>query len=181
MKVIVLVPNVVRNYVNSFPETTQNAYKYFNYDNRVVDERADKRFDNKAPYRGPEDLINSDYDTVVTYARTLVNPILAKYSPNVACEDALHMAIKSFDRGIYDGKINASKFQVLLDTLKQPQKMAAKKEKEAPKKAPLKTIRIKVDPKAVPMDTSVRRHRMETRSAPGGTRVVKQKGRYTVI
>ena len=180
MKVIVLVPNVVRNYIASFPETTQNAYKYFNYDNRVVNERAERRFDAKTPYKGPEDLSNQDYDTIVAYAKSLMNPILAKYSHQVACEDALHMSIKSYNRGIYDGKVNASKFQVLLDVLKQPQRMATKKEKE-PKKAPAKTIRVKVDPGKVPQYTKVLKHRIDTRKSGPGTRLVKQKGQFTVI
>jgi len=117
MNVTILVPRVVQGFISQFPETTNNAYKYFNYDKRVVNERAETRFDHQAQYKGPEDLTDQDYGTIVAYAKSLVNPMLAKYSPLVACEDALHMAIRSYDRGIYDGKINASKYDVLLNTM----------------------------------------------------------------
>jgi hypothetical protein len=121
MNIILLAPKVAQNYIGQFPETTNNAYKYFNYDNRVVNERAETRFDHQAQFKGPEELTNQDYDTILSYAKTLFNPILEKYSHSVACEDALMMAIRSYDRGIYDGKINASKYNLLLATMKNPQ------------------------------------------------------------
>lgn len=146
MNVMILVPKVVQGFISQFPETTNNAYKYFNYDHRVVNERAETRFDHQAQYKGPEDLTDQDYSTIVSYAKSLVNPILAKYSPHVACEDALHLAIRSYDRGIYDGKINASKYSVLLNAMERipqgpvslPLPVMAKKDKKAPedKKVP---------------------------------------------
>ena len=112
MNIIQIVPRVVQNYIGQFPEVRHNAYNYFNYDRRIINERVN-RHDQKPPYKGPEDFNNMDYDALVTYAKTLINPILAKYSMDVAQEDALHMAIRSFGNGFFDGKINASKFGVL--------------------------------------------------------------------
>lgn len=113
MRLILLVPNVIKNYTDRFPEVSNNAYKYFNYDNRVVEERVD-RGDQKPLYKGPEDLCDGDYASLVAHAKTLINPILVKYGYTVACEDALNLAVRSFQNGNFDGKINANKFAVLL-------------------------------------------------------------------
>jgi hypothetical protein len=145
METIVLIPKVIKNYIGQFPETMHNAYRYFNYDNRVVNERAETRFDTQACYKGPEDLTNDDYDNIVKYAKTLCNPILMKYSPKVAYEDALHTAIKSFNRGIYDGKINASKYGVLLTTMLQPEPMQMPvKQLPMPMMNPIQTVMAKL-------------------------------------
>ena len=66
MKLMILVPRVVQSFISQFPETTNNAYKYFNYDRRVFNEWAETRFDVQAQYKGPEDLTDNDYDTIVT-------------------------------------------------------------------------------------------------------------------
>jgi hypothetical protein len=118
MNLIILVPNVVRRYIASFPEVTNNAYSYFNYDNRVVEERV-QRGDTKRMYQGPQDFSDVEYNSLVSFAQQKVDPILAKYSVNVACEDALHMAIRSFNNGLFDGKVNASRYNVLLGALKE--------------------------------------------------------------
>jgi hypothetical protein len=118
MNLILLVPRVIKSFIANFPEVTNNAYKYFNFDHRVVDERV-QRFDSKPPYRGPNALTDMDYGSLLSFAKASINPILAKYSMNVACEDALHMAIRSFANGMYDNKINASRFVSLLGELKK--------------------------------------------------------------
>ena len=111
-----MVPRVVQGYIARLPEVTNNAYNYFNYDHRIIDERVD-RHDTQSCYRGPNKLADADYDSLVKYAATIVNPILLKYSPKVANEDALSTAIKSFQQGMFDGKINANKYNVLLDAM----------------------------------------------------------------
>ena len=154
MNLILIIPKVVQRYIASFPETTNNAYDYFNYDNRVVEERV-PRGDRHTPYIGPQDLTDKDYGTVVAYAEQLINPILVKYSKSIACEDALHLAIRSCNNGFFDGKIDASKFLVLLGALKEKFGIEqdetenyrhAGKGKALPKKespAPAKSIRVK--------------------------------------
>lgn len=118
MNIIVLVPKVVNRYIASFPEVTNNAYKYFNYDNRVVEERV-PRGDRRIPYLGPNDFTDVDYDALVQAAKRSINGTLARYSMDVACEDALHTVIKSFGSGQFDGKVNASRYSVLLCELKK--------------------------------------------------------------
>ena len=160
MKLILLVPKVVQNYINQFPEVRHNAYKYFNYDNTVVDERVN-RHDAKLPYKDADDFSASDYQSLLTSAKTIINPILAKYSSDVAYEDALHMAIRSYNNGLFDGKVNAGRFSVLKKALATPiVPMApcpcgvmAKKEKEKEKKV-LKPIQVKqlgLTPKGTPV------------------------------
>lgn len=184
MNIMILVPRVVRSYISQFPETTNNAYKYFNYDRRVVDERAEHRFDTVRAYKGPEDLTDQDYDAIVSYARGLVNPMIDKYSHDVACEDALHMAIRSYDRGLYDGKINASKYGVLLKALKQPLQvpiampsmvMSAKKKEEEPKSEEPVVIPRYIQKKLKIEDAPLRYRK---RTAP---RIVTQPGKGVII
>ena len=145
MKMILLVPKVVQNFKSQFPEVRHNAYKYFNYDNRVVDERVE-RFDNQQPYKNADDFCDADYDSLVKYAKTLINPILLKYSDKVAAEDALSLAIRSFNRGSFDGKVNAGRYEVLLKAMSPQMAIAipvmAKKKKEK-KEKPAKPVAVK--------------------------------------
>ena len=120
MRMLILVPKVVQGYINRFPETVNNAYKYFNYDRRVYQERV-PRGDLPSQYKGPDEFTDMDYNGLVGYAKTLVNPILLKYSPKVAYEDALNIAVKSYGNGMFDHKVNAGRFGVLLqDMLGKP-------------------------------------------------------------
>jgi len=147
MNTILLIPKVVQNYIAQFPEVRHNAYRYFNYDNRVVNERVN-RFDQKPPYKGPEDFTNADYNSLVSYAKTLINPILAKYSERVANEDALHIAIRSFRNGLFDSKVSASRFSVLMKGMDlkpvimlPPTGIMAKKDKKPEKKEKPKVVK----------------------------------------
>lgn len=191
MECILLVPKVVQNYIGQFPEVRHNAYRYFNYDNRIVNERVN-RFDQKPPYKGPEALNNSDYDALVTYAKTLINPILAKYSMRVANEDALHIAIRSFSNGFFDSKISASKFEVLVKSMTLPAVsispspcpcgVMAKKDKKPEKKE--KPIVIKphvlkqlgLTPKEIPMRQTVKKV-VQRGKAP---LIVREKGKHII-
>jgi len=140
MNIKILIPRIVHDYISSLPEVRHNAYKYFNYDNRVVNERVD-RHDVRKPYMTAKDFGDMDYDALVSYARTLINPVLLKYSPRTANEDALSMAIRSFANGLFDGKVNANCYNVLLDVMTPPtalDRMAGKKGKKKPAPKELK-------------------------------------------
>jgi hypothetical protein len=190
MKLIVLVPKVVRNFVAQFPEVRHNAYKYFNYDRRVVDERVE-RYDEKPPYKYADDFTDSDYNELVTYAKTLVNPILAKYNTRVACEDALHMAIRSYNQGLFDGKVNAGRYAVLLDAMRKPDAMLIpimakeKEQKSVPQKPKEKTVTIKapvlkdigMERKDIPTETSLSPAKKKLLEQTGLKRIVKEKGK----
>lgn len=141
---MLLVPKVIESFRARFPETTRNAYPYFNYDNRVVDESV-YRGDVKAPYKGPDDLTDTDYANLVRFAKGIVNPILAKYSTKVACEDALSRAIRSFGNGLFDGKVNAGRYNVLLKSMMTPAMptVMAKKEKKEKKEERLSPTTMK--------------------------------------
>ena len=118
MKLVLLVPQAIRRFISEFPQTWNNGYRYFNYDNRVVNERVN-RGDSQVPYQGPDQFTDREYSDLVTYAKSQMNPILAKYSKTVAAEDAMNMAIRSYMSGKFDAKINANKFAVLVNALKQ--------------------------------------------------------------
>jgi len=191
MKLIVLVPKVVRNFVAQFPEVRHNAYKYFNYDRRVVDERVE-RYDEKPPYKYADDFTDSDYNELITYAKTLMNPILAKYSYRTACEDALHMAIRSYNRGLFDGKVNAGRYGVLLEAMKKPDAIlipimakdkGQKSVPKAPKEEKLVTIKapvlkdIGMERKEIPTETSISPAKKKLLEQTGIKRIVKEKGK----
>jgi len=170
-----LVPNVVRRYVASLPEVTNNAYGYFNYDHRVVNERV-PRGDMPSTYRGPNSFNDMEYDSLIAFAQQYVNPGLAKYSSQVACEDALNLAIRSFNRGMFDGKINANKFNVLLGAMMDKVKVkheAAKAKKEMVlKEHHLRDLGIKK--KDIP-------HAHTVRNIPKGVKhIVQEHGRVKV-
>ena len=171
MQLIVLVPNMIRDYVAQLPEVKHNAYNYFNYDHRVVEEKV-PRGDYRAPYKNADDFTNADYESLVAYAKTIVNPILAKYSARVAHEDAMNIAVRSFNNGQFDGKVNANKFEVLVNAmldqqmiqqppvLPQPAVMASKKEKkEKPAKPVTRNVlkQLGLEPHKVPMRSQIRR------------------------
>ena len=109
-------PQLFNSYVLNRPEVINNAYDYFNFDNRVVEERVN-RGDPKIPYYTAKDITDMDYEELVRNAFTRMNPILMKYSKNVALEDALTTAIRDHRNGFYDGKINANMYSVLLGAM----------------------------------------------------------------
>jgi len=190
MNMILLIPKVVQNYKGQFPEVRHNAYKYFNYDNRVVNERVE-RFDSQRPYQGPDDFSDADYGQLVRYAKSLINPILAKYSGRVACEDALSLAIRSYDRGLFDGKVNAGRYEVLLKSMAPPVAIAipvraakkkekpAKKEKKEEKQVAVKPHVLKqlgLTRKDIPMHQRVMQRVRQT----GVPLIVREKGKNVV-
>lgn len=185
MPILVLVPRVVRRYMDQFPEVWHNAYPYFNYDNRVVEERV-PRGDVQRPYQGPDDFSDADYDVLTACAMSMVNPVLMRYSAQVAYDDALTMAIRSCDNGRFDGKINANRFKVLLRGM-EARVMTAKGKKDAPKKdapkkkAPEPKVRsvaphvlkqLGIKHQEVPMKAPVRRDK--------GPQIYKTRGRVVV-
>lgn len=153
MKIVVLAPRVVQNYIAQFPEVQRNAYHYFNYDHRVVEERVD-RGDQRPPYKYADDLTNQDYDCLLSYAKTIQNPILMKYDQKVACEDALHTAIRSFQNGLFDGKVNADRFAALLKAFMNPTPQPVGTISDIPM-GPVQAKKkdIPVKPKKEPQDT----------------------------
>jgi hypothetical protein len=177
MKILLLVPRVVSSYIAQFPEVRNNAYKYFNYDNRVV-EKSVNRFDKKPLYKGPEQFSDADYGGLVNYASTLINPILMKYSQRVAKEDALHMAIRSYSEGLFDGKVNASRYEVLLKAVGQKQVMAKKKAEPEPATAP---VPVTISPKML-KDLGIMRKEvpMKRKRFQGIPHIVREKGRVIV-
>ena len=145
MQIVILVPKVVQGFISQLPEVTNNAYSYFNYDHRVVNERVN-RGDMPSQYIGPDQFKDADYQYLVKHASTLIDPILKKYSPLVAAEDAMNMAIRSFANGRFDGKVNANKFSLLTRTLMSGGGSAASMPITAMRKAPKEEPKQKQKP-----------------------------------
>jgi hypothetical protein len=168
MKILVLIPNVVKKYMASFPENQNNAYKYFNYDHRIIDERA-QRGDMSIPYKNADDFTDRDYDALLAFAQEKIDPILMKYSKDVACDDALLNAIRSFSNGLFDGKVNAGRYGALLGHLKEKmgspieaKKKDLKDEGPKPKKLnPAMLKQLDINPNKVPDINKVKRNPRE--------------------
>lgn len=174
MKLVLIIPQLLRKYVANFPEVRNNAYKYFNYDNRVVDERV-SRGDALCTYKGPDDFTDMDYDFLMRSARNMIDPVLAKYSMDVACEDALSMAIRSIRNGSYDGKINAGRYNVILKALKDSfaaPRFGKTEKREVPK--PKKPVK-KEAPRQI-KHRELRQLGLQEKSIPHTVQVKKQKG-----
>lgn len=180
MNIVLVAPRVVQNFIDRFPEVRHNAYKYFNYDNRVVDERV-SRGDMPSIYQGPDEFSDGDYDMLVKYAKSLVNSILLKYSVRVACEDALSKAIWSFGNGRFQGKINAGRYCVLLSAMTEP-RLAARKERKKERKQDQKIQRVKfhtlkelgLERKKIPHETQI------PKSKRKGPRIVRERGKVVL-
>jgi hypothetical protein len=55
---------------------------------------------------------------LVNAAKSIIDPTIARYSPAVACEDALTAAIGSYSNGMFASKVDASKYNALLCSLR---------------------------------------------------------------
>ena len=177
MKIVMLVPRVVSSYIAQFPEVRNNAYKYFNYDNRVVEERVN-RLDQKPLYKGSEQFSDTDYGGLVNYASTLICPILMKYSQRVAKEDALQMAIRSYSEGLFDGKVNAGRFEVLLNAIEISKPVMAKDKKVEPAQKPTP---VAISPKML-KDMGIQRKEvpLKRKRLQGIPHLVREKGKILV-
>jgi len=112
------------------PEYKDSGLSYFNYDNLIPEEIV-PRGDVKTPYKGPYSFTEEDLKTLVDNAKTLVDKTLYKYNPAVAFQDALNRSIRDFHNGLFDGKINASTYQLLLNSLGLKDVSDDKKSKKA--------------------------------------------------
>jgi hypothetical protein len=144
----------------------------------VVDERV-QRFDACSTYKGPDDFTDADYDGLVIFAQQKIDAGLSRYSKTVACEDALNLAIKSFNNGQFDGKINANKFNVLLSALmgkfgEVPVQASKKDEKDLTVK-PNVLRQLGIKEKDIP-----HMHQLKKRVQQGLPHLVRDKGKIKV-
>jgi hypothetical protein len=63
------------------------------------------------------DVKEDEYQELINYAKKSISPVLKTYDNNVANEDALIMAIATYNDGRYANKINASTFKILLEAM----------------------------------------------------------------
>lgn len=107
------------NLLLKHPEILNNARHLFRNENgtTIVQEvvpRGDAK-PNDIQVQG--DLQDMDLRGLAVHAKALLNDNLLKYDKKVALEDALWNAIKTKDNGKYQGKVNASTFDLILSYL----------------------------------------------------------------
>jgi hypothetical protein len=128
------VKSKAKSMLMNHPQITQNARGLFRNENgRTIVEEIVYRGDPK-PYdvimpRNQGDLTDEDLRSLAVHASTLVNKTIYKYDPVLASEEALAMSIRTKDGGKYDGKINASTFQLIMDNMKGMKKSASEAKK----------------------------------------------------
>ena len=115
--------------LKNHPQVTNNSRGLFRNENgkTIVEEivhRGDARTQESIMPRNQGDLTDDDLRSLSVHASTMVNKEIAKYDPVLASEEALSMAIRTKDGGKYDGKVNASTFQLILDDMKGMKKTA---------------------------------------------------------
>lgn len=111
-----------RSLIMKHPEVTQNARGLFRNENgkTIVEEivpRDDVKVKESITPRNQYDLTNDDLRSISVHASSLVDDGISKYDPDLAKEEALAMAIRSMEDGKYDGRVNASTFQLILDNM----------------------------------------------------------------
>ncbi len=68
-------------------------------------------------YKDVRDLTFQDYDKIISAAQRLVDPELMQYNRDVAYRQALDYAIWSYGHGVYDHKIAAPMYDILLNRI----------------------------------------------------------------
>jgi len=124
-----------RNLLLQHPEIKNNARALFRNENgkTIVEEivpRGDVKTKDAIYPRNQSDLKEEDLRNLAVCASELIDPVIFKYDPRLAKEDALVMAIRTKDGGKYEGKINASTFCLILDTM-GTKKKASEEDKPA--------------------------------------------------
>ena len=116
--------------LSKHPEIMYNARNLFRNENgtTIVEEsvpRGDPKKEDVIMPRTQGDLTDTDLREMAVFASSLVDDTLRQYDQKVAYEDALQRAIGSKDGGKYAGKVNASTFSLIMDTMGKKAKKAS--------------------------------------------------------
>lgn len=103
------------------PEVMHNARNLFHNENgkTIIEEkvaRGDEDINSIMP-RNQGDLHESDLQAIAKEAKGMIDEVLKGYDASVAAEDALTRAIASMSDGKYAGKLNASTYNLILDSI----------------------------------------------------------------
>jgi hypothetical protein len=121
--------------LSKHPEIMYNARNLFRNENgtTIVEEsvpRGDPKKEDVIMPRTQGDLTDTDLREMAVFASSLVDDTLRQYDQKVAYEDALQRAIGSKDGGKYAGKVNASTFSLIMDTMGKKAKKASEESSE---------------------------------------------------
>jgi len=131
------------------PEIMYNARNLFHNENgeTIIEEsvpRGDEKKEDVLMPRTQSDLTDADLREMAVFASSLVDDTLKQYDQKVAYEDALQRAIGSKDGGKYAGKVNASTFALIMDSMGKKDKKASEESSE-PIKETIKEARMDKD------------------------------------
>jgi len=110
---------MANNLLLKHPEILNNARHLFRNENgtTIVQEVVPRGDAKPSDIQVQGDIQDMDLRGLAVYAKALLNDKLLKYDKRVAYEDALWSAIKTKDNGKYQGKVNASTFDLILSYL----------------------------------------------------------------
>lgn len=117
------------------PEIMYNARNLFHNENgsTIIEEsvpRGDSKKEDVIMPRTQGDLTDADLREMAVFASSLVDDTLRQYDQKVAYEDALQRAIGAKDGGKYAGKVNASTFALIMDSMGKKDKKASEEVSE---------------------------------------------------
>jgi hypothetical protein len=107
------------NLLLKHPEIVNNARHLFRNENgtTIVQELVPRGDAKPSDIQVQGDIQDMDLRGLAIHAKSLLNDHLLRYDKKVAFEDALWNAIKTKDNGKYQGKVNASTFDLILSYL----------------------------------------------------------------
>jgi hypothetical protein len=112
------------------PEIMHDARHLFRNENgtTIVEEIVPRGDQGLPEVLNQGDITDLDLKGLAQYAASLVDPCLVRYDERVAFEDALNKAIWEKDSGMYQGKVNANTFCLILDTMMKKAKTASEED-----------------------------------------------------
>jgi len=130
------------NLLLKHPEILNNARHLFRNENgtTIIQEVVPRGDAKPSDIQVQGDLQDMDLRGLAVYAKALLNDNLLKYDKKVAFEDALWSAIKTKDNGKYQGKVNASTFDLILsylDGMKTAKDLGKKPQQDEKKDVPV--------------------------------------------
>lgn len=106
-------PDMSLNYKHALYHGPQGHLKLFDH---VAPNNSTSGF-NRWDYKDVRDLTFQDYDKIILAAQKFIDPQLMSYNRDIAYRQALDYAIWSYGHGVYDHKIAAPTYDILLNMI----------------------------------------------------------------
>lgn len=111
-----------KDFLKDHPEILFSARDLFHNKNgetviEAIVPRGDSSVEDAIMPRTQYDLRNEDLQAISKHAKKIIDASMKEYDERVAMEDALTRSIATLDGGKYAGKVNASTYALILDSL----------------------------------------------------------------